>query len=57
VPTMDEERQGEAAGGVGPTVARWARAAAAMADGEFMLGHALTCRIRQERARERTGAK
>jgi hypothetical protein len=24
---MDEERQGEAAGGVGPTVARWARAA------------------------------
>jgi len=34
-----------------------APAAAAIADGEFMLGHALTCRIRQERARERTGAK
>jgi hypothetical protein len=34
-----------------------APAAAAIADGEFMLGHALTCRIRQERARERTGAR
>jgi sulfopropanediol 3-dehydrogenase len=34
-----------------------APAAAAVADGEFMLGHALTCRIRQERAKERTGAK
>ena len=34
-----------------------APAAAAVADGEFMLGHALTCRIRQERARERAGTK
>jgi len=34
-----------------------APAAAAIADGEFMFGHALTCRIRQERTRQRTGAK
>src|ERR671921_26509 len=34
-----------------------APATAAISDAEFMLGHALTCRIRQERARERTGAK
>jgi sulfopropanediol 3-dehydrogenase len=33
-----------------------APAAAAVADGEFMLGHALTCRIRQERVGQRTGA-
>jgi sulfopropanediol 3-dehydrogenase len=34
-----------------------APAAAAVADGEFMLGHALTCRIRQERVGQRTGAR
>jgi len=34
-----------------------APAAAAIADGEFMLGHALTCRIRQERVGQRSGAK
>ena len=34
-----------------------APAAAAVADGEFMLGHALTCRIRQERTKQRTGTK
>jgi sulfopropanediol 3-dehydrogenase len=34
-----------------------APAAAAVADGEFMLGPALTCRIRQERVGQRTGAK
>jgi sulfopropanediol 3-dehydrogenase len=33
-----------------------APAAAAVADGEFMLGHALTCRIRQESVGQRTGA-
>jgi sulfopropanediol 3-dehydrogenase len=31
--------------------------AAAVADGEFMLGHALTCRIRQERVGQRTAAR
>jgi len=34
-----------------------APAAAAVADGEFMLGHALTCRIRQERVAQSTGAR
>jgi sulfopropanediol 3-dehydrogenase len=34
-----------------------APAAAAVADGEFMLGHALTCRIRQERVGQRTAAR
>ena len=34
-----------------------APAAAAVADGEFMLGHALTCRIRQERVGQSTGAR
>jgi sulfopropanediol 3-dehydrogenase len=34
-----------------------APAAAAVADGEFMLGHALTCRIRQERVGQGTGAR
>ncbi len=34
-----------------------APAAAAIADGEFMFGHALTCRIREERVRQRTGAR
>jgi histidinol dehydrogenase len=34
-----------------------APAAAAIADAEFMFGHALTCRIRQERTRQRSGAK
>jgi sulfopropanediol 3-dehydrogenase len=34
-----------------------APAAAAVADGEFMLGHALTCRIRQEMVGQRTGAR
>jgi sulfopropanediol 3-dehydrogenase len=34
-----------------------APAAAAVADGEFMLGHALTCRIRQERVNQRSGAR
>jgi sulfopropanediol 3-dehydrogenase len=34
-----------------------APAAAAVADGEFMFGHALTCRIRQERVGQRTGAR
>jgi sulfopropanediol 3-dehydrogenase len=34
-----------------------APAAVAVADGEFMLGHALTCRIRQERVGQRTGAR
>jgi sulfopropanediol 3-dehydrogenase len=34
-----------------------APAAAAIADGEFMLGHALTCRIRQERIGQRSGAR
>jgi sulfopropanediol 3-dehydrogenase len=34
-----------------------APAAAAVADGEFMLGHALTCRIRQERVGQGTAAR
>ena len=34
-----------------------APAAAAIADGEFMLGHALTCRIRQERIKQRASTK
>ena len=34
-----------------------APAAAAVADGEFMLGHALTCRIRQERVGQSTDAR
>src|SRR5829696_8966506 len=34
-----------------------APAAAAVADGEFMLGHALTCRIRQERVGQSSGAR
>jgi len=34
-----------------------APAAAAVADGEFMLGHALTCRIRQERVGQSTGTR
>jgi len=34
-----------------------APAAAAVADAEFMLGHALTCRIRQERVGQRSAAR
>jgi sulfopropanediol 3-dehydrogenase len=33
-----------------------APAAAAISDGEYMHGHALTCRIRQERVKQRAGA-
>jgi sulfopropanediol 3-dehydrogenase len=36
---------------------RVAPAAAAISDGELMLGHAVTCRIREERVKDKSGAK
>jgi sulfopropanediol 3-dehydrogenase len=37
--------------------AQVAPAAAAISDGELMLGHAVTCRIREERVRHKSEAK